>query len=103
MLILALAAATLSFRLIPLNTLSRMALPAWAQEWLDLVPGAVLAASLAQVVLLQDGKIEVPWANPRLLAAIPALMLAWRTRSVLITMIGGMAAYALLQFFMRSA
>jgi len=95
LLILGLALGTYLLRLLPLTALSRVTLPAWAQDWLGLVPGAVLAASLAQALLVQGERLALSWRNPYLLAAIPAFLVAWRTRNVVWTMLAGMAAYAL--------
>jgi branched-subunit amino acid transport protein len=92
-LIVALAAGTLFWRLLPLATLSRTSLPRWAEEWLRLVPGAILAASLAQSLLVQGDRLALTWRNPYLLAALPAFLVAWRTRNVLLTMVCGMAGF----------
>ncbi len=94
-LILVIAAGTFLFRLLPLAVLSRLRLPAWAQDWLALVPGAVLAASLAQALLVQSGEIAWTWRNPALLAALPTALVAWRTRNMIWTMLTGMASFAL--------
>ena len=94
--ILALAAATFALRYIPFAALARLSLPDWAEEWLRLVPGAVLAAMLAQTLLFPDGQAPLPWRNAYLLAAIPAVLVAWRTRSVVATMVAGVGSYALL-------
>jgi branched-subunit amino acid transport protein len=96
-LILGLALGTYLLRLLPLTVLSRAALPAWAYDWLSLVPGAVLAASLAQALLVQEEQLALTWTNAYLLAAVPAFIVAWRTRNVVLTMLSGMAAFALLQ------
>lgn len=96
LLILGLAAGTFLLRFLPLATLSRVELPRWARDWLGLVPGAVLAASLAQALLIQNDRLALSWANPYLLAAVPTFVVAWRTRNVILTVLSGMAAYALL-------
>jgi branched-subunit amino acid transport protein len=97
LLILLLALGTYLMRLLPLTVLSRMTLPRPVLDWLSLVPGAVLAASLAQALLVRDERIVLAWDNIYLLATLPTFLVAWRTRSVLLTMLAGMAAYALLQ------
>ena len=94
--ILGLAAATFLLRIVPLAVLTRVPFPGWLERWLRLIPGAVLAASLAQALLVRDGRILLSPANLSLLAAAPAFAVAWRTRSVTLTMLTGMAAYALL-------
>jgi len=98
--ILALAAGTFLLRIVPLAVLTRVSFPGWLERWLRLVPGAVLAASLAQALLVQEGRIALSATNVSLLAAVPAFVVAWRTRSVVLTMLAGMAAYALLQNLM---
>lgn len=95
--ILAMALGTYLLRALPITLLSRATLPAWLTDWLALVPGAVLAASLAQTLFVRDGRFDLSWHNLYLLAALPTVLVAWRTRNVLLTMLSGMAAFALLQ------
>jgi len=82
LLILGLALGTYLLRVLPLTVLSRVTLPEWAQDWLSLVPGAVLAASLAQTLFVREEHLALSWRNTYLLAAIPAFLVAWRTRNV---------------------
>ncbi|MHB1295675.1 MAG: AzlD domain-containing protein [Anaerolineae bacterium] len=96
LLILALALGTYTLRFLPLTVLSRANLPEWAHDWLSLVPGAVLAASLAQSLLIQDERLALSMDNAFLLAAVPTFLVAWRTRNVILTMLTGMTSYALL-------
>jgi branched-subunit amino acid transport protein len=93
---LGLATATLALRYVPFATLARLSLPAWLEEWLRLVPGAVLAAMLAQTLLLPEGQWLLPWRNAHLIAAIPAVLVAWRTRNVIATMAIGVGGFALI-------
>jgi branched-subunit amino acid transport protein len=95
-LILACAAVTVVPRVAPLALLSRIALPAWLLAWLAYVPVAVLAALLAIEVLVVDGKLALPGANPPLLAIIPALVVAGLTRSLIGTVLAGLATYWML-------
>ena len=100
--ILGLAAATFALRYVPFATLARLSLPAWVEEWLRLVPGAVLAATLAQTLLMPEGRWLLPWRNAHLLAAVPAILIAWRTRSVVATMAVGVGGFALLNLLLLS-
>jgi len=97
LLILAVALGTMIFRLLPLALLSRVTLPAWLTDWLSLVPAAVLAAMLAQSLFLQGNRLVLSWHNPYLLAAAPTFVVAWRSRSVVLTMLCGIVCFALLQ------
>ncbi len=99
-LILALALGTFAWRFIPFAVLTRIELPDWAKEWLRLIPGAILAASLTQTLLVQENHINLSWTNVELLAALPAFLVAWRTRSMILTMLSGMLSYALLQYLL---
>lgn len=96
-LILALALGTFAWRFVPFAVLTRIELPEWAEEWLRLVPGAILAASLTQTLLVQENRVNLSWGNVELLATLPAFLVAWRTRNMLLTMLAGMLSYALLQ------
>lgn len=57
---------------------------------LQLIPPAVLAALIAPAVLRPDGALSL--VGPRPLAAVVALGVAWWTRSVLATILVGLAA-----------
>ncbi len=95
-LILACAAVTAIPRVLPMVLLSRMALPRWLLAWLAYVPVAVLAALLAIEVLMVDGKVALSAANPSLLAIVPALAVAGFTRSLIGTVVAGVAVFWLL-------
>jgi branched-subunit amino acid transport protein len=69
-------------------------LPAPLARWLRHVPVAVLAALIAPAALAPEGGLEFgqhAWA-----AAVGALV-AWRTRSVWMTIVGGIVAFWVLQ------
>jgi branched-subunit amino acid transport protein len=74
----------------------RMAVPPLVKRALDLVPPAVLSVIIFQELLIRDGKLAVGLENPRLLAGIVAVVVAWRTRSALLTIAVGMAALYIL-------
>ena len=95
-LILACAAVTAVPRVLPLALLSKIELPRWLLAWLAYVPVAVLAALLAIEVLMVDGKPALSGANAALVAIVPALAAAGFTRSLIATVLVGVAAYALL-------
>jgi branched-subunit amino acid transport protein len=87
-LILACAAVTAVPRVLPLLVLSRLQLPQWLLDWLRYVPVAVLAALLS---------LEATTAGTAgLLASAVALAVAAATRSLLGTVLTGVAVYWLL-------
>lgn len=78
------------FAMMPL--LSRE-LPRPVFRWLQLVPVAILSALIAPAVFIADRRLVL---GPQVPAAMLGAMVAWRTRSVLWTIIAGMLAYWLL-------
>ncbi len=67
---------------------------------LRFVPISVLTALIVSDLLLVDGRLQLALDNERLLAGLVAVLLAWRTRNMLWTMLGGMAALLLLQLLL---
>ena len=68
-------------------------LPGWAQRALQYAPVAALAGVVAPEVVMQQGHLVATWQDARLFgAAIGAILYFWR-HSVLLTIVGGMAAY----------
>jgi branched-subunit amino acid transport protein len=73
-------------------------MPDWAMVPLRYVAPAVLAALVAPAVLLRDGSLDVvPATNPRAIAALLALVVAWKTKNVAAVIVAGMAVVWLLQ------
>jgi branched-subunit amino acid transport protein len=89
-LVLACALVTAVPRVLPLLVLSRLQLPAWLLDWLRYVPIAILSALLA-LELLNIGTTALP-------AIAAALAVAAVTRSILGTVLAGVAAYWLLLY-----
>lgn len=69
-------------------------LPSPLRCWLRYVPVAVLAALVVPAALAPRGDLEV---GRHAWAALAGAVIAWRTRSVLWTILGGMAAFWLLK------
>jgi branched-subunit amino acid transport protein len=99
--ILGTALVTVVPRILPLALLSRINLPDRAVRWLGHVPVAVLAALLAQSVLLADGQVDISLDNLALIAIIPTLVVALRTRSLVGTVLTGVVSMALLRLVLR--
>ncbi|MEN8234592.1 MAG: AzlD domain-containing protein [Actinomycetota bacterium] len=73
-------------------------MPDWAMVPLRFVAPSVLAALVAPAVLLREGVIDLaPATNPRALAALVALLVAWKTKNVAAVIVAGMAVVWLLQ------
>ena len=78
-----------------LGILGRWEAPAWVKRGLRFVPPAVLSAIILPEVLIRDGSLAP--VNPRLAAAVLAGLVAWRTRSAVLSIVVGMAALLALQ------
>jgi len=70
----------------------RVNLPAWFQRMLTFVPVAVLSAIALPEIVIQNGAVQLSPLNPKLLAGILAVGVAWRTKNVWATIAVGMAA-----------
>jgi branched-subunit amino acid transport protein len=90
--ILAGALGTYLLRLSFIALLPPNRLPARVRESLRFVPPAVLAALILPGILGSGASLNLNPANPRLLAAVLAGAIAWRTRNIWLSIAAGMAA-----------
>lgn len=88
---------TYAIRLLLFLLLDRIAIGSALRRGLHYVPTAVLSAIIFPEVLRPQGVLDLSFGNPRLLAALVAAAVAWRSRNVLWTIAAGMAALWLLQ------
>lgn len=77
----------------------RFRLPPLAERALKHAPAAALAAIIAPALLVADGHLELTPGNHRLLAAIVAAIVMWRSRSMLWTMAAGLAVFTVLRLY----
>jgi branched chain amino acid efflux pump len=68
-------------------------LPGWAERALYYAPVAALAGVIAPEVVMSSGHLVAAWQDARLFAALAGVLLYFWRRSVLLTMLGGMAVY----------
>jgi len=98
--ILAMGAVTFLPRLLPLLLLNRgkasgSAMPPLVESWLRHVPVAVLAAMLLPSIVVPNGQLDLAPDNLYLWAIIPTLLTAWKTRSLVGSVLAGMATVAI--------
>jgi branched-subunit amino acid transport protein len=86
-------------RLLPAWLLQGRSISPFIAAWLRYVPVAVLAALLIPSLLVADGKFNLAWDNLYLWAALPAALVALKTRSMFATVLAGMAMVALARLF----
>jgi branched-subunit amino acid transport protein len=76
--------------------LERIRLPAWVSQALRFVPIAALTAITVPELLAYSGAIEISWQNERLVAGLVAMVVAWRTKNVFLTIgLGMLCLYGL--------
>lgn len=75
----------------------RLKIPALMQRSLRFIPPAVLSAIIFPELLVQSGRVNFSFGNLRLLAGLVAAIVAWRTRSALLTILTGMGVLLALQ------
>jgi branched-subunit amino acid transport protein len=92
LIILAMGLVTFGIRVLPIVLLGRVEIPIEVQRALRFVPPAVLSAIVAPELLMSHGALNVSVGNARLLAGLLAMLVAWRTKNVLLTIAFGMIA-----------
>jgi branched-subunit amino acid transport protein len=90
---IALGLLTFSLRLSFVLLLERWQPPELVTRALRFVPVAVLTAIFIPEILLRDGSVAIWPLNPRLIAGLAAILIAWKTRSALWTITAGMAIF----------
>lgn len=93
LLILGMGLVTFSVRYPVMVLVSRMPLPAPVFRALRYMPPAVLAAIIVPAVVRPAGQFDLSPANPALIGALAAVVAAWRTKSLLLTIVLGMLTF----------
>ena len=78
----------------------RFQIPETMRKALHYVPPAVLSAIIFPELFLRNGLLDITMANTRLLAGLIAMLVAWFSKNTLITIVAGMIALFLLQYFL---
>ena len=90
---------TLGIRLSFMLFMGQTQIRPMVQQALRFVPVAVLSALIAPALFLSGGVLNLSLGNIRLIAGIVAILVAWRTKNVLLTILIGMACLLILQAF----
>lgn len=77
--------------------LDRIKVPNWFRRGLRFVPAAVLSAIILPELASRNAVLDLSLRNPQLYAGALAVLVAWRTKNVLLTIIVGMAALLIFQ------
>ena len=81
---------TYAIRLSFILLLGKVAMPSFLMRALRFVPVAVLSAIILPALFLDGSRMNLSLGNARLLAGILAAVVAWRTKSALLTIVVGM-------------
>jgi len=76
---------------------SHLKLPATAERVLRYAPAAALMAIVLPDLALTQGALSISIGNPKLVAGLVAFGLAAATRSILLTIVGGMLVLTLIR------
>lgn len=88
--IVAIGIVTFGYRLSFIFLFERLRVPAWLRRALRFVPIAALTAIITPELMIRGGAFNGVLFNSRMLAGVVAAAVAYRTRSVLLTIAVGM-------------
>ena len=97
LLILVAGLLTFGTRLSFILLLHRLKVPGWFLRALRFVPMAVLSAIILPQLIARNSVLDISFRNPKLYAGALAILVAWRTRNVLLTILAGMVALLVFQ------
>ena len=89
-------ALTFGMRLSFIYLFGRFEIPALVQRALRFVPPAVLSAIIAPALFMPDNTLDLSLSNAYLMAGVVAILVAWRTKSTLWTILAGMLTLLML-------
>jgi len=73
-------------------------IPVLVKRALKYVPPSVLAALIFPELFLHSGNLDISFSNLRLFSGMVAILVAWRTRNMWITILSGMIMLMVLGF-----
>lgn len=88
---------TYAMRLFFIVLVGQKTIPDNIKIGLQFVPPAVLTAIIVPEVLFDDNILQLNFGNFRLIAALLAILIAWKTKSAILTVVVGMLALWILQ------
>ena len=78
----------------------RFQVPETMRRALHYVPPAVFSAIIFPELFLRNGSLDISTENTRLLAGLIAMLVAWFSKNTLITILAGMVALFVSQYFL---
>ena len=90
---------TFAIRFVLIYLFGRFEIPETMRRALHYVPPAVLSAFIFSELFIREDVINISLDNHRLFAGVLAIIVAWFSKNTLITILVGMAALFVLQYF----
>jgi branched-subunit amino acid transport protein len=91
---------TFAIRFVLIYLFGRFEVPETMRKALHYVPPAVLSALIFPELFIREDVLNLSLDNHRMIAGLVAIVVAWFSKNTLITILAGMAALFLLQFFL---
>ena len=82
---------TFAYRASFIFFVDKLQLPLWLQQALRFVPVVALTALVVPELLVRNGALLISLQNERLVAGLVAVVVAWWTKNILLTLVLGMA------------
>jgi len=98
--IVVIGAGTYAMRLSFIGFLGDRRVPSYIERPLRYVAPAAMAALAFQPTLVRQGEIAITPGNLRIWALLVAFVIAWRTKSVALVIVGGLGALAVLEWLL---
>ncbi len=92
LIIVGMALVTIAIRYPLLALLGKLSLPEPIFRALKYVPPAVLTAIIVPAMLFKNDELVVSYTNDYLIAGIISVVVAWRSKNLLLTIVVGMAS-----------
>jgi branched-subunit amino acid transport protein len=91
---------TFAIRFVLIYLFGKFEIPETMRKALHYVPPAVLSALVFPELFIRNNILDLSLDNYRMLAGLVAILVAWFSRNTLVTILAGMVALFLLQFFL---
>lgn len=101
LLILACMAVTFIPRVLPMLLFGRVELPQWFLIWLRYIPVAIISALFFKDTLLLQGQLR-SWDDVYLTAGLLTLLIAFVSRNIFVTIIGGAVVFNVLRWVLAT-
>ena len=91
---------TFAIRFSFIYLLEKISVPDWFRRALRFVPPAVLTAIFLPELVSPNGQMNLSLHNPQLVAGVAAVLVAWRSRNILLTIAAGFAVLLVAQLIL---